>query len=99
MLSGIHFKLISEKSQGEKQREMKYPVILFDMVMLIQVLRHLVSPFIETVSFSVPTSLLFVLLFIYCKTKGKEKAIVTGEDGVIIAEELLNFRKSSAFSS
>lgn len=99
MLSGIHFKSILEKSRGEKQREMKYPVILFDMVVLVQVLRHLVAPFIETVSFFVATSLLFVLLFIYCRTVGKEKAVVTGEDRVIIAEELLNFRKSSAFSS
>jgi len=44
------------------------------MLVLIQALRHFVASFIETVSFFVPTSLLFVLPFMYFKTKSKKSS-------------------------
>lgn len=69
MLSSVQFTLISEKSQEENQTEIKYPIILFDVLVLIQVLGRLVAPFIETVSSFIPTSLFFALLFIYFKGK------------------------------
>lgn len=58
MLSSVQFTLISEKSQEENQIEIKYPIILFAMLVLIQVLGRLVAPFIETVSSFVPTFVL-----------------------------------------
>lgn len=60
---------LREVSGRKAERDKKWPVILFAMLVLIQMLRCFVAPFIEAVSSFVLTNMLFWLLFMYFKTE------------------------------